>query len=87
MDIDRPSSVDLNKTPLSPGSSGGDATLFIRDDEVFIRMTRSERLQHFILIICFVLLVLTGLPLLLDPMAWLKKAFFLGTSTWWHKFA
>jgi Ni,Fe-hydrogenase I cytochrome b subunit len=84
MDINPPSSVGLNKISLPPGSSESDATLFIRDDEVFIRMTRSERLQHIVLIICFVLLVLTGLPLLLDPVAWLKKAFFFETSFAWR---
>jgi cytochrome b subunit of formate dehydrogenase len=40
------------------------ASPFIRDEEVFIRMTFPERLQHFALILSFVLLMLTGLPLL-----------------------
>jgi cytochrome b subunit of formate dehydrogenase len=84
MDINPPSSVELNKPPLPPGSSESDAALFIREDEIFIRMTRSERIQHIVLIICFVLLVLTGLPLLLDPVAWLKKAFFFETSFAWR---
>lgn len=37
----------------------------IRDEEVFLRMNRSERIQHFLLIITFVVLILTGLPLVL----------------------
>lgn len=36
----------------------------IRDDEVFERMPRTQRIQHVILIACFTILVLTGLPLL-----------------------
>jgi cytochrome b subunit of formate dehydrogenase len=84
MDINPPSSVELNKALPSQGSSESNANLFISDDEVFIRMTRNERLQHITLIICFVLLVLTGLPLLLDPAAWLKKLFFFQTSFAWR---
>jgi cytochrome b subunit of formate dehydrogenase len=40
------------------------ASPFIRDEEVFVRMTFPERLQHFALILSFVLLIVTGLPLL-----------------------
>ncbi len=53
-----------------------DPKLIVRDDEVFIRMTVEERLQHITLIACFVLLVITGLPLLFDPTVWLQRAFF-----------
>ena len=56
----------------------------IREDEVFVRMTLSERLQHLALIICFVILILTGLPLLFDPITWLKKIFFFETSFAWR---
>ena len=49
--------------------------LLIRDDEVFIRMTLAERLQHAILISCFVLLVVTGLPLLTAPTSDTKGLF------------
>src|SRR5215467_4607930 len=58
----------------------------IRDDEIFERMTLSERLQHFILIVCFVILVLTGLPLLFYPSAGLRKMFFFETSFAWRGF-
>lgn len=47
-------------------------------------MTLSERLQHLTLILCFVILVLTGLPLLFDPMTWLRKVFFFDTSFAWR---
>ena len=52
-------------------SAGKPATseLLIRDDEIFVRMTLAERLQHGVLISCFVLLVVTGLPLLTKPVS------------------
>ena len=53
--------------PVRPAEQPTIAGLLIRDDELFIRMTLAERLQHAILISCFVLLVLTGLPLLTKP--------------------
>jgi formate dehydrogenase subunit gamma len=36
----------------------------IRDDEVFLRMNVPERIQHFLLIATFSVLILTGLPLM-----------------------
>ncbi|HEU0005948.1 MAG TPA: cytochrome b/b6 domain-containing protein [Terriglobia bacterium] len=84
MDINPHSGVELNNTPLSRGSSQSESSLLVRDDEVFIRMTPLERLQHIVLILCFVLLVLTGLPLLLDPAMWLKKLFFFENSFAWR---
>jgi cytochrome b subunit of formate dehydrogenase len=36
-------------------------TIFIHDDEVFVRMTRTERWQHFLLAASFVVLAATGL--------------------------
>jgi len=47
-------------------------------------MTLSERVQHLLLILCFVMLVLTGLPLLFDPAVWLKKLFFFENSFAWR---
>ncbi len=83
--------MNRNRSPLDPSravlpedSLASQADRLISDDEVFVRMTRSERLQHITLIICFVLLVLTGLPLLLDPSVWLKKLFFFETSFAWR---
>lgn len=40
-----------------------DDSPLIRDDEVFLRMNLAERLQHWILIGTFFLLIVTGLPL------------------------
>ncbi len=37
---------------------------FIPDDEVFVRMTAQQRLQHALIILTFTTLVLTGFPLL-----------------------
>jgi len=36
----------------------------IRDDEVFLRMNLAERVQHWLLILTFSVLILTGLPLM-----------------------
>ncbi len=57
-----------------------DPRQIVKDDEVFIRMTLAERLQHVTLITCFLLLVFTGLPLLFDPTVWLQRMFFFEGS-------
>ena len=54
---------DTGRSEKNPATS----ELLIRDDEEFVRMPLAERLQHAILISCFVLLVVTGLPLLARP--------------------
>jgi formate dehydrogenase subunit gamma len=36
----------------------------IRDDEIFLRMNLPERIQHFLLILTFSILIVTGLPLI-----------------------
>jgi cytochrome b subunit of formate dehydrogenase len=36
----------------------------LRDDEIFVRMNLAERVQHYLLILTFVTLIVTGLPLL-----------------------
>jgi len=41
-----------------------DPTVLIPDDEIFVRMNRAERWQHGLLAASFILLVLTGLPLM-----------------------
>jgi cytochrome b subunit of formate dehydrogenase len=79
-----PPSAEPGPTVLRPESREDRAIQLIRDDEVFIRMTRAERFQHVTLIVCFVLLVVTGLPLLIDPAAWLKKVFFFESSFLWR---
>ena len=40
-----------------------DNRLLIQDDEIFLRMNLAERLQHWVLIGTFFLLIVTGLPL------------------------
>lgn len=40
-----------------------DSLPLVRDDEVFLRMNLAERIQHWVLIGTFLLLILTGLPL------------------------
>jgi len=47
----------------------------IRDDELFLRMNLTERIQHFILIITFFTLILTGLPLIFLQIKFLKSIF------------
>ncbi len=55
----------------------------VRDDEVFLRMSIVERLQHFLLIITLTALILTGLPLVFSgtkifkSMFAFKKAFYI----------
>ncbi len=41
-----------------------DPAVLIPDDEVFVRMNRAERWQHGLLVSSFIVLMLTGLPLL-----------------------
>jgi formate dehydrogenase subunit gamma len=40
-----------------------DSPPLIRDDEVFLRMNLAERVQHWLLILTFFVLVITGLPI------------------------
>ena len=47
----------------------------IRDDEIFMRMNLTERIQHIILIITFLTLILTGLPLIFYEIKFLKWIF------------
>lgn len=48
---------------------------YIRDDEIFIRMNLTERIQHLILIITFIVLAATGLPLIFHEIKFLKWLF------------
>lgn len=52
--------------------------ILVRDDEIFLRMNRVERLQHILLITSFSLLVLTGLPLMFYEMRFFKAVFSYG---------
>jgi len=47
----------------------------IRDDEIFLRMNFSERVQHVLLVVSFSLLVLTGLPLMFYELRIFKSVF------------
>ncbi len=40
--------------------------VFIHDDEIFVRMTPTERWQHILLAASFVVLLTTGLPAMFD---------------------
>ncbi len=48
---------------------------YIREDEVFVRMNLAERVQHGLIIATFVLLVLTGMPLLFSGLKVFKWLF------------
>jgi formate dehydrogenase subunit gamma len=50
----------------------------IRDDEVFLRMNLTERIQHWVLILSFSLLVLTGLPLMFYELRFFRTIFSYG---------
>ena len=50
----------------------------IRDDEVFLRMNLTERIQHWVLILSFSLLVLTGLPLMFYELRLFRAVFSYG---------
>jgi len=62
------------KHPNKKNPSLGDSDL-IRDDDIFIRTNLTERIQHFILIITFFILILTGLPLLFYEIKFLNWVF------------
>jgi cytochrome b subunit of formate dehydrogenase len=47
----------------------------IRGDEIFIRMNLAERIQHYILILTFLILIVTGLPLIFYEIKFLKWIF------------
>ncbi len=57
-----------------------DKTSLIRDDEIFIRMNLSERIQHILLIITFFVLIVTGLPVFFYKVPFLKSIFFTEQS-------
>jgi cytochrome b subunit of formate dehydrogenase len=52
----------------------------IRDDEIFLRMNLTERIQHILLIVSFSLLVLTGLPLMFYELRIFKSIFSSGNA-------
>ena len=47
----------------------------IRDDEIFMRMNLADRIQHIVLIITFLVLIVTGLPLIFYEIKFLKWIF------------
>jgi cytochrome b subunit of formate dehydrogenase len=48
---------------------------YIAEEEVFVRMNLAERVQHWVIIVTFVLLILTGLPLLFYNLKFFKWLF------------
>lgn len=54
--------------------------LFIRNDEIFLRMNLAERIQHFILIVTFFVLIVTGLPLIFYEIKLFKFLFSIQRS-------
>jgi len=47
----------------------------IRDDEIFLRMNLAERIQHFLLVLTFFILIVTGLPLVFYELKIFKSLF------------
>lgn len=52
-----------------------DSPPLIRDDEVFLRMNLVERIQHYLLVFTFFLLIVTGLPLFFYEFKFFKWLF------------
>jgi len=52
-----------------------DPAVLVPDDEVFVRMNRAERWQHGLLMASFIVLVLTGLPLLAKDAGFVRLVF------------
>ncbi len=52
-----------------------DKSPFIAEEEIFIRMNLTERVQHWLLIITFFLLIITGLPLFFYEFKFFKWVF------------
>lgn len=57
-----------------------DEAPLIRDDEIFMRMNLAERIQHFLLIITFLVLIITGLPLFFSEVKFFKSIFYTEQS-------
>jgi cytochrome b subunit of formate dehydrogenase len=70
----------LNEKNLNQKNSISGNDAFIKDDEIFLRMNLAERIQHFILIITFVILIVTGLPLIFYEIKFLEGIFSLQRS-------
>ena len=72
------------RNPSDRNSDSKDASFgnsrTIRDDEIFVRMNLAERIQHFILITTFFVLIVTGLPLFFYEIKSLKWLFPTGRS-------
>ena len=55
-------------------------TLLIRNNEIFVRMNLSERIQHILLIITFLVLIVTGLPVFLYEVKFFQAVFYTEQS-------
>ena len=65
----------------SSKNSLSDASL-VPDDEEFVRLDPSQRIQHIVLIVCFSILALTGLPVLFPDAPLVHTLFFFDSSFW-----
>jgi cytochrome b subunit of formate dehydrogenase len=63
-------------------SSSAEEDRLVSPTESFVRMNRRERLQHAVLVICFVSLVVTGLPLVFYDWPVLRTIGFMGGQFW-----
>lgn len=54
----------------------------VKDDEEFLRLTLTQRIQHVILFTSFFTLVATGIPLVFPNIPLLHKLFFFPSSFW-----
>ncbi len=61
-----------------------DKSPLIADDEIFLRMNLVERIQHWILIVTFFLLIVTGLPLFFYEFEAVRWIFPTGRSFYWR---
>ena len=68
---------ERSKTGLNHPSS---QVPLIRDDEIFLRMNLSERIQHYLLIFTFFVLIITGFPLIFYEIKFLKPIFSIQRS-------
>jgi cytochrome b subunit of formate dehydrogenase len=57
-----------------------DLATVVRDDEVFVRMSRADRWRHIVLLVSFGVLALTGFPLLAREIGLVRLVF--GGSAW-----
>lgn len=70
----------MNSEEKNHNNMSSQETSLIREDEIFVRMNLSERIQHFIIIITFLVLIVTGLPLFFYEVKFFKSIFYTEQS-------